>query len=88
MKIALHNQAIIDGYWESLKSLSDEVKLKLIEKIIKSFSEKSRSNTKKESEHTDEMIKRFAGSWAGNESTDEIMDSIKKNSTLRKIQKL
>lgn len=88
MKIALHNQAIIDGYWESLKSLSDEVKLKLIERIIRSFSEKKRTNANKESEYTNEMIKRFAGSWAGNESTDEIMDSIKKNSTLRKIQKL
>lgn len=63
---------LTNSYWEVLKSLSDEVKLRLATKLTASVLE---SKTK-EKDITEEMISKYSGTWKDSRSTEEIISDI------------
>lgn len=75
---------LTDSYWEILKSLSDEVKLRLVSKLIASVTDKTCAETS----HTDKMLDKFFGAWDDGRSAEEIICSIKEHSTNRPPVKL
>ena len=61
-----------NSYWEILKSLSNEVKLRLATRLTASVIEtKSRTPN-----HTEEMLAKYAGAWQDNRSTEEIIKNL------------
>lgn len=69
----------ISIYWDAIKNANDEIKLKLISMLSDSIADKHKSNVKATSSEikTCEFLDKFAGSWKGSESAENIIDSIK-----------
>ncbi|MDP2042472.1 MAG: hypothetical protein Q8S14_17840 [Algoriphagus sp.] len=59
---------LVESYWSMLRFLSDKMKMALVEKLQKSLS-------KPKHEEIDRLKHSF-GSWVGQESAEEIIDSI------------
>ena len=69
-----------NGIMKKLLSLSDNVKLRIISMLTESMIH-SDSKESKSKEHTDEMLKKYGGSWSGNDSVDELMKKVRDKST-------
>lgn len=67
-------------YWNMLKDASDTVKIELISLISRSMIHK---DAPAPSAETRNMLAKYAGMWGGEESTDEIMATIRENRTIR-----
>lgn len=61
-----------DTYWEMLKSLNDDIKLRLATRLTASVvaGKEARKDT------TEEMIKKHVGSWKDERSAEEIIKDI------------
>lgn len=69
-------------YWNLLYLLNDSMKLRLAALLTSSVADKA-DNAITGKNCTDEMIKKHFGAWQGNETTDELMASIRENSSIR-----
>lgn len=63
---------LTDSYWEMLKSLSDEVKLRLATRLTASVVASKTGKIDK----TDEMLKKHIGVWKDDRSTDQIIEEM------------
>ena len=81
---ARHNNNIVDRYWHTLRSMSKSDRLSLVVKLTNSILEDEKKEEKgTDDDYTEKMLDRFYGKWAGNETADEIMKTIKEFSTSR-----
>lgn len=69
-------------YWNTLRSMSKNIRLALAVKLINSVLEEEREEMSYAA-YNKEMRDRFFGKWVGNETADELMSIIKENSTSR-----
>jgi len=65
------NVTFVDNYFNLLNSLNREDKVKIIEKLSLSISEKS--------EKKDDVVERFFGAFQSNQSAEEIISNIRIN---------
>lgn len=64
--------SLTNSYWNMLKSLSNDVKLRLAARLTESV-----INSKEESEsRTAEMLDKYSGAWSDSRNTDEIVRDI------------
>lgn len=63
---------LTDSYWEMLKSLSDEVKLRLATRLTASVV----SAKAAEADNTEEMLEKHLGAWKDDRSTEEIIEEM------------
>ena len=81
MKASEINTILLENYLGLIKNLSPEIKLNLIEKIIKSLKNSSKDDTT--------SIQKAFGAWKSTESADEIILKIKESRNFnRKIEDL
>lgn len=71
------------NYMSVLLGMSDDTKLRIIRMLTDSLLNRKEMAVKSPS-FTDEMLKKHAGTWVGDELTDEIMSVVRENSTVRK----
>lgn len=64
---------LTNTYWDLLKSLSNEVKLRLATRLTASVTA-SKANEK---DRTERMIEKYCGSWKGECSAESIIKEIK-----------
>lgn len=69
-------------YWNTLRSMSKNIRLALAVKLTNSVLEEEREEMS-DVAYNKEMRDRFFGKWEGNEMADELMSIIKENSTSR-----
>ncbi|MCD8094311.1 MAG: hypothetical protein LUF01_16485 [Bacteroides sp.] len=69
---------LVDSYWDLLKNLSTDMKLKLISKLSDSLIKEN-----KESEHEDSFDK-FYGAWKDDKEAEELIDEIRSSRTFGK----
>lgn len=65
---------IADTYWNFLKNLNSDIKIRLIEKLSASLKNSSTFNSQEN--RTEEFIRKFNGAWTGDESAEEIIKNI------------
>ena len=70
----------ISMYWNTLRSMSKNIRLALAVKLTNSVLEEEREEMS-DAAYNKEMRDRFFGKWEGNEMADELMSIIKENST-------
>lgn len=63
---------LTDSYWEMLKSLSDEVKLRLATRLTASVV----SAKAADADNTEEMLEKHLGAWKDDRSTEEIIEDL------------
>lgn len=63
---------LTDSYWEMLKSLSDEVKLRLATRLTASVVSAKVADVDK----TEEMLEKHLGVWKDDRSTEEIIEEM------------
>ena len=68
--------------WNMLKDLSDNIKLRLATRLTASVLHEKAEAQEKSLTRT--VLDKYCGAWEGEESADEIMATIKQNSTIRK----
>lgn len=78
------DKKIIDAYWNMLRSLNNEMKLKLATRLTASVIEKTERTEASVSEHTRCMLDKFYGAWEGDESAEQIIATMKENTSIRK----
>lgn len=69
-------------YWSFLYLLSDSMKLRLAALLTSSVADKT-DNAISGRNHTDKMIKKHFGAWQGEETTEDLMATIRENSSIR-----
>jgi len=79
------DRKIIDAYWNMLRSLSNDMKLKLATRLTASVVEKAERTETPVSEHTRQMLDKFYGAWEGDESAEQIIATMKENSSIRQV---
>lgn len=70
------------GFVDALLRMSDEIKLRIISLLTDSLL-KSEQNVADEEAYTRKMLEKHAGTWVGDETTDEIMGKIRESSSIR-----
>lgn len=72
----MNNESIqlTNSYWEVLKSLSSEVKLRLAARLTASVVESEQRIAT--TNHTEDMIQKYCGVWKDDRTSDEIIDDI------------
>ena len=70
----------ISMYWNTLRSMSKNIRLALAVKLTNSVLEEECEEISDEAYKKD-LRERFFGPWEGNETADELMSIIKENST-------
>lgn len=63
---------LTDTYWEMLKSLNDDIKLRLATRLTASVV----ANKEARKDNTEEMIEKHLGSWKDERSAEEIIKDI------------
>lgn len=63
---------LTDTYWEILKSLNDDIKLRLATRLTASVV----AGKKADRDNTEEMIKKHVGKWKDDRSAEEIIKDI------------
>ncbi|WP_217930113.1 hypothetical protein [Bacteroides caecimuris] len=63
---------LTDSYWEMLKSLSDEVKLRLATRLTASVVAAKAINA----DTTEEMLKKHMGVWKDDRTTEQIIEDM------------
>lgn len=64
---------LTDSYWEMLKSLSDEVKLRLATRLTASVV----AAKSKKVDRTEEMLEKHLGVWKDDRSTEQIIEEMR-----------
>lgn len=77
------DKKIIDAYWNMLRSLNNEMKLKLATRLTASVVEKVERIEMPVSEYTRQMLDKFYGAWEGDESAEQIIATMKENNSVR-----
>lgn len=67
---------------KKILSLSDVAKRRIVRLLECSIADKD-ANVVDEKKCTEQMLRKFAGAWQGNESADEIMQHIRETSSIR-----
>ena len=79
--------SIINLYWEMLKSLSDDIKLKLATMLTNSVVENRQKERLATSVSlTEQMIAKYAGALEDERQADEIVSEIKQSHSIKPIQ--
>lgn len=66
-----------NSYWRMIRNASKEVRIRLATLILKSLTEEPSSGEDiSDQEATERFLHRFCGSWQGNETAEEIIDTI------------
>ncbi len=68
--------SLTDSYWDSLKNLSDKVKLALISRLSESIAVKDTAKT-----DDDSALERLAGTWEDDLTSDEMIEFLKESRT-------
>lgn len=70
----MSNEALIltNSYWELLKSLSDDVKLRLATRLTASVVK----SKEEPANQTEEMLDKYCGAWTGEQTAEEIIENI------------
>lgn len=63
---------LTDSYWEMLKSLSDEVKLRLATRLTASVV----TSKAVDADKTEEMLEKHLGVWKDDRSTEQIIEDM------------
>lgn len=63
---------LTDTYWEMLKSLSDDIKLRLATRLTASVI----AGKKERKDKTEEMLKKHLGAWKDERSAEEIVKDL------------
>lgn len=63
---------LTDAYWEMLKSLNDDIKLRLATRLTASVI----SNKEARKDNTEEMIEKHVGKWKDERSAEDIIKDI------------
>ena len=71
-----------NNYMNVLLGMSDDTKLRIIRMLTDSLLKREKV-TEKSSAFTSEMLKKHAGTWVGGETADEILSSVRENSSVR-----
>ena len=83
MEATMNDSVFLPGnYMNVLLGMSDDTKLRIIRMLTDSLLRRERIAVKSPS-FTSDMLEKHAGSWVGDESADEIMSTIRENSTVR-----
>lgn len=75
-----NDRVLFNSYWNQLRGLSDQLKLQLAIRLTADVSERAKSavlECESEEAYTQRFINTFAGAWHGNETADEIIQTIK-----------
>ena len=72
-----------NNYMNILLGMSDDTKLRIIRSLTDSLLNHN-NVSEKPSAFTSEMLKKHAGAWVSNETADEIISTIRENSSIRK----
>lgn len=75
--------AVAEAYLKTLRPLSDNVKLRLAALLTNSVAEE-RAQGKRPDDLTQRMLEKHFGAWEGDETSEEIMQAIRENSSIRK----
>lgn len=73
----------LHNYMNILLGMSDDTKLRIIRMLTDSLIKCDDIDAKSPS-YTSDMLKKHAGAWVGNESTEEIISIVRENSSIRK----
>lgn len=73
----------VDSYWRIIKDASNEVKLRLISMLSESMTTHSEFSGR-DTDKTEVFLSKYAGAWAGDESADEIISTLRSNRSIRK----
>lgn len=68
-------------YWNIIKNVKDEVKIRLITLLSESLSRSVERDETIDKNHTDEFIAKFYGAWKDSESAEDIIASINSGKT-------
>ena len=71
-----------NNYMNVLLGMSDDTKLRIIRMLTDSLLKREKV-IEKSSAFTTEMLKKHAGAWTSTEMADEIISSIRENSSIR-----
>ena len=83
MDATMNDSVFLPGnYMNVLLGMSDDTKLRIIRMLTDSLLKRERTAVKSPT-FTSDMLKKHAGTWVGNESTDEIMTTVRENSNIR-----
>lgn len=67
---------ITNNYWNTLRNLNDEVKLRLASMLTASVVEHKNKSVSEKDSLTDAMIKKYAGAWEDDRTSDEIISDV------------
>lgn len=70
-------------YWNLIKNVSDDVKLRLISLLSQSMTPKKRRSRQSEKEATREFLSKYCGVWEGDLSAEEIISAIQDSRTYK-----
>ena len=70
----------ISMYWNTLRSMSKNIRLSLAIKLTNSVLEEERKELSDKA-YTEEMLNKFFGKWKGEETAEELMEIIKQPSS-------
>lgn len=83
MEATINDFSFLPGnYINILLGLSDDTKLRIIRMLTDSLI-KHEEIEAKPATLTSDMLRKHAGAWIGNETADEIMSTIRENSSIR-----
>lgn len=71
------------NYINVLLGMSNDTKLRVIRLLTDSLLKSNVISSDNNKSHTQAMLKKHAGAWVGNESTDEIITNIRENYSSR-----
>lgn len=77
MATSTHYSIETSTYWNLIKNVSDEVKIRLITLLSESLLTEAVDKSKVHgSDKTDKFLKKFYGSWRDGDSTEDIINKI------------
>lgn len=77
---------LVNRYWEMLRFLSDDVKLRLASMLTSSVADKKEAMVSDKQDITAMMVEKYAGALVDDRTTDEINATIMNMRSSKKIQ--
>jgi hypothetical protein len=65
-----------NNYWNMLRNLNDEVKLRLASMLTASVVEHKNKSVSEKVSITEAMVKKYAGAWEDDRTSDEIISDV------------
>ena len=70
-------------YWNLIKNVSKEVKLRLITLLSQSLTNDSEKPKKTDKKATEDFIAKYCGAWTGDATAEDIIDIIQRGKTCK-----